>query len=38
MKGIKISLVPFEFKKEIFVTLTDAIKKDLAKKGVKEEV
>lgn len=29
--------VPFEFKKEIFVTLTDAIKKDLAKKGVKEE-
>ena len=29
--------VPFEFKKDIFVTLTDSIKKKLLAQGVKEE-
>jgi hypothetical protein len=32
-----LEAVPFEFKKDIFVSLTDSIKKDLARKGVKEE-
>jgi len=29
--------VPFEFKKDVFVMLTDSIKKKLREKGVKEE-
>ena len=29
--------VPFEFKKDIFVTLTDSIKRKLQAQGVKEE-
>ena len=29
--------IPFEFKKDIFVTLTDSIKKKLQAQGVKEE-
>ncbi len=29
--------IPFEFKKDIFVTLTDSIKKKLRAQGVKEE-
>jgi len=29
--------VPFEFKKDIFVTLTDSIRKKLLAQGVKEE-
>jgi len=29
--------IPFEFKKDIFITLTDSIKKKLQAQGVKEE-
>ena len=29
--------IPFEFKKDIFITLTDSIKKKLQVQGVKEE-
>ena len=29
--------VPFEFKKDIFIALTDSIKKNLRKKRIKEE-
>lgn len=32
-----LEAVPFEFRKDIFLSLTNAIKKDLARKGVKEE-
>lgn len=32
-----LEAVPFEFRKDIFLSLTNAIKKDLARKGVKED-
>lgn len=32
-----LEAVPFEFKRDIFASLTESIKKDLAKKGLKEE-
>ncbi len=32
-----LEAVPLEFKRDIFLTLTDSIKKGLSKKGVKEK-
>jgi hypothetical protein len=32
-----LEAVPFEFKKDLFITLTESIKKRLASKGIKEE-
>jgi len=34
---VPLEAIPFEFKKDLFVTLTDSIKKRLESKGVKEE-
>jgi hypothetical protein len=35
---VPLESIPFEFKKDIFITLTDSIKKKLQAQGVKEEV
>lgn len=34
---VPLETVPFEFKKDLFLTLTDSIRKRLESKGIKEE-
>lgn len=34
---VPLETVPFEFKKDLFITLTESIKKKLAAQGVKED-
>ena len=34
---VPLNTVPFEFRKDLFVTLTESIKKALEKKGITEE-
>jgi len=34
---VPLETIPFEFKKDLFLTLTESIKKKLEAKGVKED-